>query len=263
MRTAAGCLSCPDRTAACPARLSRRRDHGRAVTTSMTVLRYLAQAGWVVPDPVGELVRCEDRWYCLTRYVPGQAVTEEDAGQQRRRGRDLARLHLALRGLAERLGQRAGWRAQHQGVTLQTDLDWTACVRGAGAKSVRGLAPGRGRDWADAGGAGRDWRRCPAGHGRPRRLRAVERALSARPARWRDRLRPDPPGQPGPTSSRSRAPGGHRQRSMPTAASWPGLAGRSATLKKRRSSRSITPSGSTRSPGRSPTACGRASSTWP
>ena len=101
------------------------------------VLRYLAQAGWVVPDPVGELVRGEDRWYCLTRYVPGQAVTEEDAGQQRRRGRDLARLHLALRGLAERLGQRARWRAQHQGVTLQTDVDWTTCVRALAEVSPR------------------------------------------------------------------------------------------------------------------------------
>ena len=73
----------------------------------------------------------------LTRYVPGQAVTEEDAGQQRRRGRDLARLHLALRGLDERLGQRAGFRAQHQGVTLGTDLDWTACVRALAQVSPR------------------------------------------------------------------------------------------------------------------------------
>lgn len=101
------------------------------------VLRYLARAGWVVPEPAGELVRCEDRWYCLTRYVPGQAVTEEEAGQQRRRGRDLARLHLALRGLAERLGQRAGWRAQHQGVTQQTAVDWPACVRALAEVSPR------------------------------------------------------------------------------------------------------------------------------
>lgn len=118
-----------------------RRYHDDASTEELCyeheVLRYLAQAGWVVPDPAGELVRWEDRWYCLTRYVPGQAVTEEDAGQQRRRGRDLARLHLALRGLAGRLGQRAGWRAQHQGVTLQTAVDWPACVRALAEVSPR------------------------------------------------------------------------------------------------------------------------------
>jgi homoserine kinase type II len=110
-----------------------RRYHCDATTEELRyereVLWYLERAGWVVPAPAGELVRCEDRWYCLTRFVPGQAAGEEDARQQRRRGRDLAQLHLALRGLDERLGQRAGWRAQHQGVTLQTAMDWTACVQ--------------------------------------------------------------------------------------------------------------------------------------
>jgi homoserine kinase type II len=122
-------------------RLVVRRYHRDATAEELRyeheVLRHLAQAGWAVPAPVGELVRCEDRWYCLTRYVPGQAVTEEDAGQQRRRGRDLARLHLALRGLDERLGQRVGWRAQHQGATLQTAMDWTACVAGLTQVSPR------------------------------------------------------------------------------------------------------------------------------
>jgi homoserine kinase type II len=101
------------------------------------VLDHLAQAGWVVPQPVGELVRCEALLYCLTRYVPGQAVRDEDADQERRRGRDLAQLHLALRGLAGRLGQRAGWRAQHQGVTQQTAVDWPACVRSLAQVSPR------------------------------------------------------------------------------------------------------------------------------
>jgi len=114
------------------------------------VLGYLARAGWVVPAPVGELTWCEDRWYCLTRFVPGQAERDEDAEQQRRRGRDLARLHLALRGLAQEfgkgqgLGQRVGWRAQHQGVTQQTAMDWAGCVRGLAEVSPR-LG-----DWAEA-----------------------------------------------------------------------------------------------------------------
>jgi homoserine kinase type II len=110
-----------------------RRYHCDATTEDLRyeheVLRHMAQAGWVVPAPLGELVRYENLWYCLTRYVPGQAVRDEDAEQQRRRGRDLAQLHLALRGLHERLGQRAGWRPQHQGVTLHTVVDWAACVR--------------------------------------------------------------------------------------------------------------------------------------
>jgi Ser/Thr protein kinase RdoA (MazF antagonist) len=39
------------------------------------VLRHLAAAGWVVPQPAGEPVSCAGRWYCLTRYVPGRAVS--------------------------------------------------------------------------------------------------------------------------------------------------------------------------------------------
>jgi len=129
-------------------RLVLRRYHAEATTEELRyehdVLWYLQEAGWVVPAPVGELIRCEDRWYCLNRYVPGLAVREEDATQQRRRGRDLAQLQLALRGLDRRLGQRTGWRAQHQGVTLQTDADWPACVRGLAEVSPR-LA-----EWAQA-----------------------------------------------------------------------------------------------------------------
>jgi Ser/Thr protein kinase RdoA (MazF antagonist) len=115
-------------------RLVLRRYHDRAtpadLTYEHTVLRYLANAGWVVPDPVGELVQYEGLWYCPTRYVPGEAVGRETAGQRRRRGRDLARLNIALRGLGERIGQRPGLRAQHTSETVHTDIDWDECVRG-------------------------------------------------------------------------------------------------------------------------------------
>ena len=85
------------------------------------VLGYLAGLGWVVPAALSEPACWQGRWYCLTRYVPGEAVRAEDAAQRGRRGRDLARLHLALRGVAERIGQRPGWRAQHSAVTVQGD----------------------------------------------------------------------------------------------------------------------------------------------
>jgi Ser/Thr protein kinase RdoA (MazF antagonist) len=108
------------------------------------VLGYLASAGWVVPAAIGEAVRWQGRWYCLTRYVPGQAVGSEDTGQRRRRGRDLARLHRALRGAQERIGQRPGWRPQHSAVTVRAASQWDDCVRGLAAVSPR-LA-----SWADA-----------------------------------------------------------------------------------------------------------------
>jgi Ser/Thr protein kinase RdoA (MazF antagonist) len=111
-----------------------RRYDARATAASVAyehaVLRYLADTGWVVPEPVGDLVEHEGRWYCPTRYVPGRAIGQERAAQQRRRGADLARLHTALRGLAERLGQRPGWQAQHMGVTVDAEFDWDACVQG-------------------------------------------------------------------------------------------------------------------------------------
>jgi Ser/Thr protein kinase RdoA (MazF antagonist) len=114
-------------------RLVLRRHHAQATPEDLayehSVLRYLASAGWVVPLPVGELVQHEGLWYCLTRYVPGTPVSHETASERRRRGRDLARLHLALRGLGERIGQRQGWRAQHAGETVHTGIDWEACVR--------------------------------------------------------------------------------------------------------------------------------------
>jgi Ser/Thr protein kinase RdoA (MazF antagonist) len=109
------------------------------------VIGYLADAGWVVPAAVGEPVRWQGRWYCLNRYVPGQAVRAEDARQRRRRGRDLARLHLALRGAAERLGQRPEWRAQHTAVTtVRSGRPWEERVAGLASVSPRLAA------WAQA-----------------------------------------------------------------------------------------------------------------
>jgi|HubBroStandDraft_5_1064220.scaffolds.fasta_scaffold00122_15 Ser/Thr protein kinase RdoA (MazF antagonist) len=115
-------------------RCALRRYHAGATAADLqyehAVLRYLAGTGWAVPDPVSELIADGDRFYCLTRYVPGHAVGPETARQSERRGGDLARLHLALRGLGERLGQRPGFRPQHAAVTAHADIDWEACARG-------------------------------------------------------------------------------------------------------------------------------------
>jgi Ser/Thr protein kinase RdoA (MazF antagonist) len=102
-----------------------------------SVLSHLAAVGWAVPTAASEPVFWRDCWYCLTRYVPGEAVTAEDASQRSRRGRDLGRLHLALRGLDERIGQRPGWRPQHTAVTVRTANDWEECVRGLASVSPR------------------------------------------------------------------------------------------------------------------------------
>jgi Ser/Thr protein kinase RdoA (MazF antagonist) len=80
------------------------------------VLGHLAAAGWAVPHPVGELVCHDGLWYCLTRYVPGKPAVRQSRAKRRRRGRDLARLDLALRDLGERIGQRPCWRPQHSAV---------------------------------------------------------------------------------------------------------------------------------------------------
>jgi homoserine kinase type II len=125
-----------------------RRYHPQATADDLAyehaVLGYLAGLGWVVPAALGEPVRWRGRWYCLTRYVPGAAVRPEGARQRGRRGRDLARLHLALRGARERLGQRPGWRAQHTAVTVTSRHPWEERVGGLASVSPRLAA------WAQA-----------------------------------------------------------------------------------------------------------------
>jgi Ser/Thr protein kinase RdoA (MazF antagonist) len=101
------------------------------------VLAHLARSGWVVPEPVSEPVCWQGSWWCLTKFVPGDATRAESAGQRSRRGRDLAKLHLTLRGLDERIGQRPGWRAQHLAVTVRTANDWEECVGGLASVSPR------------------------------------------------------------------------------------------------------------------------------
>ncbi|MBV9450872.1 MAG: phosphotransferase [Streptosporangiaceae bacterium] len=129
-------------------RLALRRYHARATYADLSyehaVLRHLAQTGWVVPETAGPLIRHGGLWYCPTRFVPGQAVAAETAFQRRRRGRDLADLHIALRGLGERIGQRPDWQAQHTDVTVHTSLDWQACLSALTEASPRLGA------WADA-----------------------------------------------------------------------------------------------------------------
>lgn len=93
------------------------------------VLDHLATAGWTVPHPVSDPVCHDGLWYCLTRYVPGQAAIQEGPDQRSRRGRDLARLDLALRDLGARIGQRPGWRPQHSAIAANAALDWAAGVR--------------------------------------------------------------------------------------------------------------------------------------
>lgn len=108
-----------------------RRYHDRSsvedVLYEHAVIKYLAGAGWAVPEPLGGLIEWNDALYCATRFVPGSAADTETPTQQGQRGRDLARLHLALRGVD--LGQRPGWRPQHTATTVHTDIDWDACLQ--------------------------------------------------------------------------------------------------------------------------------------
>ena len=118
-----------------------RRYHDQSTAEDLAyehaVLRHLSKADWVVPAPIGDLLRHEGLLYCLTRYVPGAAVRGEPPEQRRRRGRDLARLDVALRELNERLGQRPGWRTQHTDTSVHADIDWRACLDGFAAEEPR------------------------------------------------------------------------------------------------------------------------------
>jgi len=118
-----------------------RRYHDGATPEDLSyehaVLRHLAGAGWVVPVPLSELVPRDGLWYALTRFVPGAAVARETGSQQARRGRDLARLDLALRHLGATIGQRPGWRAQHQDGRVHDRIDWRGGADALLAQSPR------------------------------------------------------------------------------------------------------------------------------
>jgi Ser/Thr protein kinase RdoA (MazF antagonist) len=101
------------------------------------VLRHLSARGWRVPDPLSAIAEVDGDLYCVTRYVPGVARHSETPVQRAQRGRDLARLELALRPLADDLGQRPGWRPQHTAVTVHEDVDWRRCVEGLRAVDER------------------------------------------------------------------------------------------------------------------------------
>ncbi|MDQ4089971.1 MAG: phosphotransferase, partial [Actinomycetota bacterium] len=98
-------------------RLVLRRHHGRATLDDLIyerdVLRHLDALGWVAPVPLSDLVHHDGRWFRLNRWVPANAVRGESVEQQRRRGRDLARLQVGLRDLDSQLGQWTGWQSQH------------------------------------------------------------------------------------------------------------------------------------------------------
>jgi Ser/Thr protein kinase RdoA (MazF antagonist) len=90
------------------------------------ILAHLSSEGWCVPEPLAPAVHDRGRWYCPTRYVAGKTRSRETATQRRQRGADLARLHVALRPLAARIGQRVGWRPLDEGLPVMTPVDWLA-----------------------------------------------------------------------------------------------------------------------------------------
>jgi homoserine kinase type II len=111
--------------------------HPEDLAYEHALLGHLASTGWAVPHRVGDPVCHDGRWYCLTRYIAGQPAVPESIAQRRRRGRDLARLDLALRGLGARIGQRPGWRPQYSAIAANGGIDWQECVRQLTAVSPR------------------------------------------------------------------------------------------------------------------------------
>jgi len=49
----------------------------------------------------------------------------------------MARLEVALRDLNEHLGQRPGWRPQHNDTSVHADIDWGACLDSFSAEEPR------------------------------------------------------------------------------------------------------------------------------
>lgn len=79
-------------------------------------------------------------------------MRRESPDQRARRGRDLARLDLALRDLVAPLGQRAGWRAQHTGAAVHVGIDLDAgleSLSGAGHERLAAWVANAASDVAD------------------------------------------------------------------------------------------------------------------
>ena len=106
--------------------------HDQATLTDIayehSLLDRLDRGGWAVPAPLSPVVEAHSRVWCLTRYVSGQPRTSETPEQGAQRGRDLARLQVAMRELTEELGQRPGWQPQHTAPAVHEDVDWNGCV---------------------------------------------------------------------------------------------------------------------------------------
>lgn len=109
-----------------------RQYHRRATLEELiyehAIAAHLGAAGWTVAEALSAPIEWRGRLFCLTAFVPGRARRNETLPERRQRGADLARLHLALRPLTDRLGQRPRWRAQHEATTVHADIDWKAGV---------------------------------------------------------------------------------------------------------------------------------------
>ena len=108
-----------------------------------TVLRFLVAAGWKAPAPLAGPLEHQGRWYCLTSYVLGRARKKATAAERHQRGRDLAKLQMALRPLSGTIGQRPRFRALHEAIPAHRDLDWAGGIEALASQSSD-LA-----DWAE------------------------------------------------------------------------------------------------------------------